>query len=315
MAQKQNFGLGRGLGSLIPSKREEPASDERQEGNYFSARAFKPTPEDPPAVEQNVAQSIVRDVPVGDIASNEYQPRKHFAEKPLEELSASIKEHGILQPLVVIEKEEGGYELVAGERRLRASKMAGLSTVPVIVRNFNELERLELALIENIQRADLNPIEEAVAYQKLNDEFGLTHEQIAKRLGKSRPVVSNALRLLHLPEEIQQAIAEGKITEGHAKVLMEIKDEAKRDALFKKVLSQKLTITDTSSEVQRVGVQPHSRRVNRDPNIAALEDDLRDRLGTKVSIKKRGKHGGVIAIEYYGQEEFRELLEKLTHGS
>jgi len=310
MAQKQSFGLGRGLGSLIPNKKEEP----KQEASYFSARTFNEEGEH--GVDASVARSIIRDVPVDAIASNKYQPRKYFDERKLKELADSIKEHGILQPLVVIERDDSkGYELVAGERRLRASKLAGLSTVPVIIRSFNDLERLELALIENIQRADLNPIEEAEAYQKLNDEFGLTHEQIAERLGKSRPVVSNALRLLRLPAEIQEAISKGAITEGHAKVLMEIKDDEKRMELFKKVLSQKLTITDTSSEVKRVGVATHTRRINKDPNIAALEDELRDRLGTKVSIKKKGKHGGVIAIEYYGQEEFRELLEKLNQGT
>lgn len=283
------------MGSLIPKS------------DYFSARTFEPGA----AVEEQAARSGILEIPVGDIVSNKHQPRTFFAEKSLEELAASIKEHGILQPLVVVKSPGGRYELIAGERRLRAAKLARLAKVPVIVRESGELERLELALIENIQRSDLNLIEEAVAYQKLNDAFGFTHDQIAKRMGKSRPVISNTIRLLSLADEIQEAIAEGRITEGHAKVLMEIKDDAKRMALFERVLSEKLTITDTASEVKRIEVRSHGRVFKRDPNVAALEDDLRASLGTKVTVRKRGKNGGVIAIEYYGEEELKQVLDKL----
>jgi len=157
----------------------------------------------------------------------------------------------------------------------------------------------------------LNPIEEAESYQKLNDEFGLTHEQVAKRVGRSRPAITNAIRMLSLPGEIQKAIAEAQITEGHAKVLMEIKDEEKRLALFRRVLSEKLTITDTAQEVKKVSVARHARRVTKDPNTEAYEQKLRDSLGTKVSIKKRGKHAGIIVIEYYGEDEFAKLIELL----
>jgi ParB family transcriptional regulator, chromosome partitioning protein len=302
MAQKQSFGLGRGLSSLIPRHSEN--KDEKK-SDYFSASTFESR-----GIDEKVANSPIFEVSVEEIKSNKHQPRKFFAEKNLQELANSIREHGILQPLVVVKNNEG-YELVAGERRLRASKIAGFKKVPVIVRDFSELEMLELALIENIQRSDLNLIEEAHAYQKLNDEFGLTHEQIAKRVGKSRPVVSNAIRLLSLPEEMQQAISEGKITEGHAKVLMEIKDSKKRDDLFQKVLFEKLTITDTSNEVQRVQVKTHARTVARDPNIESIEEGLREALGTKVLLRKRGKNGGVISIEYYGEEELKEVLNKL----
>jgi len=304
---KQNIGgLGRGLGSLIPSKKENEESKQPSK-DYFSAPTFASR-----SIEDS-AKLQITEIPVEIIFSNKYQPRKYFAQKDLEELAASIKEHGILQPLVVVEKDEGrGYELVAGERRLRASKIAGLKVVPAIVRDYGELERLELALIENIQRSDLNPIEEASAYQKLNDNFGLTHDQIAKRMGKSRPVISNAIRLLGLPDEIQKALAEGKITEGHAKILMELKDDEKRLALFKRVLSEKLTITDTTHEVKKVEVKRHARKVTRDPNVAAYEDRLRSSLGTRVSIKRKGKHAGVIVIEYYGEEEFNGLIDKLS---
>lgn len=285
------------MSSLIPKKDE----------GFFSANTFASR-----SLDAAVANSSIIDVPIGEIQSNRYQPRKFFAEKPLQELAASIKEHGILQPLVVVRGSGGGYELIAGERRLRASKIAGLKQVPVIIREASDLAKLELALIENIQRSDLNPIEEAEAYQKLNDEFGLTHEAIAKRMGKSRPVVSNAIRLLSLPVEIQQALAEGRITEGHAKVLMEIKDEAKRLTMFRQVLEQKLTISDTAKEVKKVEVNRHTRQISRDPNLSAYEDQLRQRLGTKVTIRRRGQNGGEIVIEYYGEEEFGDLMEKLT---
>lgn len=301
MSSKQTFGLGRGLNSLIPQK------DNKEKENYFSANTFVARPL-VPAGEEN----SIHEVLASEVVSNKYQPRLRFAEKSLQELADSIKEHGILQPLVVVRKESGGYELIAGERRLRAAKIAGLTKVPVIIRKADELQKLELALIENIQRADLNPIESALSYQKLNDEFGLTHEEIAKRMGKSRPVVSNAIRLLSLPEEIKQALTDGTITEGHAKVLMEIKDEATRSALFQQVLQQKLTISDTSQEVKKVAVVPHTRKVSRDPNFMAFEEELREKLGTKVSIRRRGKNGGEIVIEYYGEEEFKDLIEKLT---
>lgn len=294
---KQTFGLGRGLGSLIPGK-----------NNFFSSTAFERR-----SLEEPVTGAVIVDVPINSIVSNKYQPRQYFAAKPLQELAASIKEHGILQPLVVVKNAAGaGFELIAGERRLRAAQAAGLAQVPVIIREASELERLELALIENIQRADLNPIESAEAYQKLNDEFGLTHDDIARRMGKSRPVISNTIRLLGLPPAMQQALAEGAITEGHAKVLLEIKDEAKRAALFQRVLQQKLTISDTAQEVKRVAVNRHTRKITKDPNLAAYEERLREALGTKVSIRRRGKNGGEIVIEYYGEEEFGELMRKLS---
>ncbi len=293
----QKFGLGRGLSSLIPNK---------DKSSFFSANTFSSR-----ALDEAAANTAIIEALIGEVQSNRHQPRKFFAEKPLQELAASIKEHGILQPLVVV-RAAGGYELVAGERRLRAAKIAGLKKVPVIIREASDLAKLELALIENIQRSDLNPIEEAEAYQKLNDEFGLTHEAIAKRMGKSRPVVSNTIRLLSLPGEIQQALAEGRITEGHAKVLMEIKDEAKRLVMFRQVLEQKLTISDTAKEVKKVEVNRHTRQISRDPNLASYEDRLRERLGTKVIIRRRGQNGGEIVIEYYGEEEFGELMSKLT---
>ena len=304
---KQNYGLGRGLGSLIPSKQEAEAKLKKA-----TIAKSSPKSSDRSSVDLKVANSQILELSVEKIISNRHQPSKHFVQEEIQELADSIKEHGIIQPLVVVGAEDGKYELIAGERRTRAAKIAGLKKVPVIVREANELERLELALIENIQRSDLNPIEEAEAYQKLNDEFGLTHEDIAKRVGKSRPLISNAVRLLGLPAEIQKAISERKITSGHARAILEVLDDDKRMVLFRKVIDEKLTIGDTTQEAKKVEVNRHTRNiVNKDPNIVAYEKQLMDILGTKVIIGKRGKNLGVITIEYYGDDELSGLVAKL----
>jgi ParB family chromosome partitioning protein len=298
------------LGSLIPNNKSSAGGSAPQKTTP-QKKATEPIEEDS-SIDLNVANSSITELPVDEIVSNRHQPRKHFVPEQLEELSKSIREHGIIQPLVVVPTEDGEHELIAGERRLRASKMAGLKKVPVIMREASELERLELALIENIQRADLNPIEEAESYQKLNDEFGLTHIDIGKKVGKSRPIISNAIRLLSLPTEIQLAIAERKITSGHARAILEVHDEEKRMALFRKVIDEKLSIGDTTIEAKRVEVNRHTRvAVNRDPNIEAFERSLRDRLGTKVMIGKRGKNLGIVTIEFYGDEELSGLVSKI----
>jgi len=298
---KQNFGLGRGLSSLIPSKDEvEKTIKQSQPSKTVSSAADTP---------QQMTGKIV-ELEIEKIKSNRHNPRKFFDEEKLKELSESIKTHGIIQPLVVVSDSGGMYELIAGERRLRASKLASLKKVPVIVREADELERLELALVENIQRADLNPIEEAHAYQKLNDEFGLTQEEIGKRVNKTRPLISNAIRLLGLPDEIQKAVAEKKITTGHARLILEIKDEAKRMQMFKKVMDQKLNISDTSREVKQVEVNRHTRKIIKDPNIEEYEKQLRDKLGTKVTIGRRGTKTGLITIEFYGEDELKDIISK-----
>lgn len=326
---KQTFGLGRGLGSLIPGRQASsgeaagpgrktedkkspaPAKFPPAKADYFSGSAFAGHP-----LDEEVSRLAMIEAPISEISSNKHQPRRYFEDASLRELADSIKERGILQPLIVVKNDaSAGYELIAGERRLRAAKMANLRTVPVIVRQAGELERLELALIENIQRADLNPIEEAAAYQKLNDEFGLKQDEIAKRMGKARPTVTNAIRLLSLPDEVKQAIADGRITISHAKTLLEIKDPAGRLALFRQVLQQKLSITDTKGEVNRIQVKTHSRHIRKNPNIIALEDKLRRALGTKVYLRRKGQSAGEIAIEYYGEEELQALMEKLTSGN
>jgi ParB family chromosome partitioning protein len=273
-------GLGKGLDALIP------ASSQPQEG--------------------------ILQVPVDSVRRNPRQPRMHFDPQELEELTASVREHGILQPLIVSAEADGSYTLIAGERRLEAARRAGLRTVPVLVRQIGERERLELALIENLQRADLNPLEEAEAYRQLHEEFGLSHEEIARRVGKSRVAITNTLRLLSLAQPLKQALLEGAISEGHARALLTLSTPEAQVAALRTVLQQSLTVRQTEELVRKLSgerPQPKPARLP-PPEIQALEERLRASLGTKVSLRHSRK-GGVIAIHYYSEEELNALLEKL----
>lgn len=250
------------------------------------------------------------EVPVEKIVPNPHQPRIYFDEAKLEELSESIREHGILQPLIV-GLAGSGYELIAGERRLQAAKRVGLKTVPVIVRDVTEQEKLELAIIENIQRHNLNPIEEAKAYLRLQGEFGLQQEAVAKKMGKSRSSVANTLRLLHLPVEIQRAVAEGKISEGHAKALLAIENPEKQRAVFDLIIREELTVRETELKVRSISVRPHMRNTPvLDAGIVERTERLTQLLGTKVKIAPSGK-GGKVVIEYYSPEDLEGLLHRL----
>lgn len=274
-------GLGRGLGSLIPM-----------------AESAVQAP-----------QGSVRTVPTAAIEVNSRQPRRHFSSAELEDLIASIKEHGILQPLLVQEVTRGHYELIAGERRLRASKMLGLFEVPVVVRSANEQEKLELALIENIQRQDLNAIEEAHAYLALIDEFGLTHDEVARRVGKSRPVISNTIRLLELSEEMQQALMEGKISKTHARTLLAEENLTKREHLFHQILAGGVTVREV--EARTAPAASRFAVAKKSADILAHEARLREILGTKVEIVDRNG-SGKISISYFSKEELLELLARLA---
>ncbi|TES95038.1 ParB/RepB/Spo0J family partition protein [Patescibacteria group bacterium] len=250
------------------------------------------------------------EIEINKIKPNPHQPRKHFDELTLSELAASIKEHGILQPLIV-SKTDSGYELIAGERRLKAAKKIGLKTVPAIIRTPTEQQKLELSMIENIQRHNLNPIEEATAYQKLNDHFGMTHEQIAKKIGKSRASVTNTIRLLELPQEIQEGLEKEKISVSHAKVLLEIDDENRQFALYQKIVRQNLTVRELESEIKKPQKEPPKKTVRiTNPELEALEDLLRTKLGTKVRIGPKLSKGK-IEIEYYSKEELDEILRRI----
>lgn len=281
MAQKS--GLGKGLDALIPGGMVPQA-----------------TPAD-------------TYIPVSMILPNPRQPRESMDTENLAELAASITEHGILQPLIVSKDAVTGmYTLIAGERRLRAAKMVGLEKVPVIVRTVNEQQRLVEALIENIQRADLSPLESARGFQQLGDEFNLTHDEIAAQVGKSRTTVTNTLRLLKLPALVQEALATGKISEGHARALLGLPNDQAMTAALSTILNLELNVRQTEDLVRKLtGVKPPSLpRKHVDPDIQELESRLRDRLGTRVDLHP-SKKGGTITIHYYSIEELTALLNTL----
>lgn len=284
--------LGKGLGSLIPPK-EGPAevAAERKASGYKKA-----------------GQEVL-EIKVTEVGLNPEQPRQHINHKELENLVRSVKQHGVLQPIIVTEKE-GGYELVAGERRLRAAKIAGLATVPAIARRASDLEKLELALIENIQRADLNPIERAAAYDKLVKEFGLTQEQAAEKMGISRPSFANTVRLLGLPAEIQKALADGKISEGHAKVILSLPEEKEQMKYFRDATENRLSVRSLESEVGG-GKPAKKRRSAYDPQLRDWEASLQEALNTRVMINMRGERGKVT-IDFYSPEELGGIVKKIT---
>lgn len=248
------------------------------------------------------------DIPVELIDPNPHQPRHHIQEESLDELVQSIKQHGIIQPLIVT-KQSNRYQLIAGERRLRSAKRLGLPSVPAVVRDSRELEQLEIAIVENVQRQDLNPVEEAHAYQQLAEEFGLTQEDIARKVGKSRATVANALRLLTLPPEMLAALRDGRLTGSHAKVLLTAVTPNERQRLFQQIIEQQLPVRAASALGRQTTVRRYSRR-KLDPLTQTAEDELRMKYGTKVTITKRDGRGHV-AIDFYSDEEFRKLFEQL----
>jgi ParB family chromosome partitioning protein len=276
-------GLGKGLGALIPG-------------------------EDMP-VESGLLQ-----IPLDKIAPNPGQPRTHFDPTELESLAESIRVHGVLQPLVLTSTPgRDTYTLVAGERRWRASQLAGLTDVPAIVRPVSEQERLELALVENIQRTDLGPLELAKAYQRLEEEFDLTHEDIAARVGKSRPTVTNTLRLLDLADEVKQALHEGKISEGHARALLGLNHKQAQVGAMETVLKLEMTVRRTEELVRLLNGERPARKPKgeRPVEITAIEDRLRGYLGTRVALH-HGKKGGSLTIYYFSDEELDALMSRIV---
>ncbi len=284
-------GLGRGLSSLIPKK---------------TVSSGQRLPADEDVVVLQDGDRVLRINP-DRIVINPHQPRTHFNESALDDLAESIREHGIIQPLVVTRKDSG-FELIAGERRLRAARKIGLKEVPILVRAEEEQKKLELALIENLQREDLNPLESARAYKRLIDEFSITQEEAAKRLGKARSSIANSLRLLLLPTAAQDALAAGKITEAHAKYLLSLNDETKQLNMLKKIMRQNLTVAQTDREIRRIGGTKAAK--TKDYFDRAREEDLAEKLSTKVEIKRRGS-GGQLIIDFYSEEELNEILKKM----
>lgn len=283
MARKT--GLGKGLDALIPS---DMPSQVEGPTNFVSVHKIIPNPR---------------------------QPRHKMNREDLEELAVSIKENGILQPLLVsYDPSSDIYVLIAGERRLQAACLAGLDTVPVLERQATEQERLELALIENVQRADLTPLETAEAYRQLNEEFNLSHEDIASRVGKSRVAITNTMRLLKLPDAVQEALAQSKITEGHARALLGLPTPQSQRATLDTILSKGFNVRKTEELVrQLIGEKPKQvTKPSQTPEVQAIEERLRAILGTKVTLR-HGSHGGNIIIHYYSDEELDAIITKLIN--
>ncbi len=275
-------GLGRGLAALIP-QRSTPAGGQLE-------------------------------IPVARIRANPYQPRKRIDDEALRGLADSIAEHGVIQPIVVTETLDG-YRLVAGERRLRAAQLAGLEQIPAVVRQLADPEQLEIALVENLQRADLDAIEEAHAYRQLIEEFGFTQESVASRVGRARSTVANTLRLLELDASVQAAIADGRLSEGHGRALVGLDPEIQA-RLLDSIVGQQLSVRQTEELVRRLREPRPAPTVNArpaDPDLERVEEELRRSLGTKVSLA-RTRRGGRIVIEFYGEEELSRIYERLVGG-
>ena len=269
-------GLGKGLSALISSEMSE--------------------------------ENQIKMISINSIEPNKEQPRKYFDEDKLEELASSIKEHGIIQPLIV-KQEEDYYVIVAGERRWRAARLAGLKEIPVIIQDYTTKELMEISLIENIQREDLNAIEEAKAYKTLMNQFSLTQEELAGRIGKSRPAIANTLRLLQLDEKIQELIIQGEITEGHGRAILRLPDKEAQLALAKKIIKDHLSVRETEKKVDEMLKKPKKKTIKDEKEVIykEIEDKIKNILGTKVQIT-RGKKKGKIEIEYYNENDLERIL-------
>ncbi len=292
MSTKERKALGRGFGALLKSVEEQTVSDNKGE---------------------------VPQIQIDEVGFNPKQPRQEIDNSKLEELAQSIKTKGVIQPVLVrpLENAAKKYELIAGERRLRASKLAGFDQIPAIIKPIGDDELLEIALIENIQRDNLNPIEESKAYRDLLEEHGYTQENLAQRVGKNRSTIANFIRLLQLPDEIQKDLSEFKLTTGHARSLLAIDDEETQLAIRDRVLDEKLSVRETEDAVRTVKSKeaprkPAGKPETISPQMVLNQDRLRDRLGTKVSIKSKGPKGK-IEIEYYSEEDFNRLFSLLLN--
>jgi len=254
------------------------------------------------------ANSDVQQLEVGRIFPNRHQPRQHFDETALKELSDSIRQRGVVQPILVRRSENGGYELIAGERRWRATQLAGLSTIPAIVKDVSESEQLQLALIENLQRQDLNPLEAARGYQRLLRQFQFTQDDVATTVGKERSTVANYLRLLALPEDVKTWLAEGQLTFGHAKAILSVTHAAAQHQLAQRIVDEGLSVRQ--SETAARSLTGRRRRQGRSPEFADLEERLRQRTGTRVSLRGRPSRGRIV-LHFFSREELERLLDVL----
>lgn len=293
-------GLGKGLDSLIPDNGKVP------EGGRKTKVVEK-------VIEKIVEKPSEVKLKINQVEPNREQPRKKFDEQALEELADSIRQFGILQPLIVQEKENY-YEIIAGERRWRAAKLAGLQEIPVVIRKMSEQEIVEISLIENIQRENLNPIEEAAAYKRLLGEFHLTQEEIAERVAKSRTAVTNSMRLLKLDERVQQMVVDEMLSTGHARALLAIEDPDLQFQTANKIYNEKLSVREVEKLVKNIGKEKPVKKAEnfqQDAVFQDLEEKMKISLGTKVSINRKDDRKGRIEIEYYSMEELERLMEIL----
>ena len=301
MARKA--GLGRGLDALLPPGSNNSASP----GLTGKAAEKRPGPESHGSVVQ---------IAIDRLVANPGQPRKHFDATELRELADSIAEHGIIQPVIAADSGDGSYIIIAGERRTRAARLAGLTEVPAIIRKYTDQKRLEVSLIENIQRTDLNPIEEAAAYKNLMDFSHLSQEELSVRVGKNRSTIANALRLLKLPADVQKSLETGGITSGHARALLAVNDKNAREKLFKEITGKGLSVRDAEKRAAALNVTPaageapETKPSKRAPELDAMEEKFIDKLGTKVVIEG-DLNKGRIRVDYYSMEDLDRLYELL----
>ncbi len=292
--------LGRGLASLIPHKNVTPKT------------GISPKPFSSSAPQESVdPKKHIVHIPLSQISPNPEQPRKHFDETELRSLCESIKEHGVLQPILVREVGLSNYHIIAGERRYQASKMAGLSEIPAIIKEVSDQQNVEIALVENIQRHDLNPIEEAKAYQKLHEEFGLSQEEVAKKVGRNRTTVANTMRLLDLPEEVKKGLIDGKISEGHARAILSETNREKQIAIYNEILNKKLTVRQVESLSKETSVAAHTREVaSISPVLKTRVSEIEQKVGTRVHLIKKGQRGK-LTLEFFSDEELESILHHL----
>lgn len=290
-----------------------PSDKKRALGKGMSALLPSRTPVQPPPPPPSDQNSLLQ-VPINEIQPSPHQPRHIFDHAKLEELAQSIRENGVIQPLI-LRRRDNQFELVAGERRLRASKLAGLATVPAVIQDFAPERLLEIALVENIQREDLNPIELALAYDRLNRDIGLTHDQIGQRCGKDRSSVANTIRLLRLPEPVQQMVSEGRLHMGQARALLALESPADMMRIAEKTVAQHLTARQVEALV-RFSQEPARKEekieTKQDPNIKAAADELERTLGTRVRIVESNEQRGRIEIDYFSQDELTRLFEQIV---
>ena len=304
MAGRRTGGLGKGLDALIPNKAGGPSKEPAKKTRSAVVKKDKPIEKDNPAAE--------RLVKISSVEPNLNQPRRHFDEDALLELSESIKQYGVLQPLLVSDKKDY-FEIIAGERRWRAAKMAGLKEVPVVVKEFTDQEIVEISLIENIQREDLNPIEEAMAYKRLMEEFHLKQDEIADRVAKSRTAVTNSMRLLKLTSKVQEMVIADMISAGHARALLGISDETLQENTAMKVFDEKLSVRETEKLVKNLVSPAKKEKTERntaeDAIYESLEEKMKGIMGTKVSIQRKKNNKGKIEIEYYSRDELERIID------